>query len=212
VLGIPFATFLAISLAISLASRARAGGVVYVGNAQLVITIAVEIGLALVIVPYLAKQGWRPRSIAGLPTLFDLLRGLGVCLAAYLAIYLVFGALYFVAPAVAETFRAPLITGTVSPIVLVAVVIINPAFEEFLWLGYIIPAFGARYGVAIAIAVSIALRVAAHAYQGTLALITILPMATVFTWYFIRTGRLWPVIIAHMLADSVGLLLLAPGR
>ena len=94
---------------------------------------------------------------------------------------------------------------------MITTAIINPVFEEFLWIGYAIPAVGARYGLHIAIAVSIALRVAVHAYQGSLAFVTILPISLVFTWYSIRTSRLWPLIVAHVLADGLALVLL-PAR
>jgi membrane protease YdiL (CAAX protease family) len=181
-------------------------------DARLGATIGVEFTFVLVIVPYLGKQGWRPQAIAGSPTPFDLLRGFGVFLAAYLAVYLVFVTLYFAAPGAAAAVLSHRITGSVSPLTAITTAIINPVFEEFLWLGYAIPAIGARYGLNIAIAVSIALRVAVHAYQGSLAFVSILPIALVFTWYFIRRGRLWPLIVAHVLADALALALLAPAR
>jgi membrane protease YdiL (CAAX protease family) len=30
------------------------------------------------------------------------------------------------------------------------------------------------------------------------------------TFYFVRTGRLWPVIVAHIIQDSIALSLLGP--
>jgi membrane protease YdiL (CAAX protease family) len=175
-------------------------------------TSAVELALALLIVPYLKTQGWRPQDIGGSPTPLDVVRGAGVIFAAYLSIGLVSLILHFVAPDALAAIRSLRITGTVSPLTVLVVAIINPVFEEFLWLGYAIPALGARYGLRIAIAGSIALRVAVHTYQGTLALVTVLPTAIIFTWYFIRTGRLWPVIAAHMIADALALSLLPAPR
>lgn len=32
------------------------------------------------------------------------------------------------------------------------------------------------------------------------------PMAVVFTLYDVRTKRLWPVIVAHMLSDTLALM------
>jgi membrane protease YdiL (CAAX protease family) len=208
VLGIPTALFLAVSLT----WLVRTGGFVRISDARLGATIGVELAFTLAIVPYLRKQGWRPRGIAESPAPFDLLRGFGVFLAANLAVYLVFLSLYFAAPAAAAVMRSPRITGTLSPLTVIITAIINPVFEEFLWLGYAIPAIGARYGLNIAVAGSIALRVAVHAYQGSLAFMSILPIALVFTWYFVRTGRLWPVIVAHMMADALSLAFLAPTR
>jgi membrane protease YdiL (CAAX protease family) len=207
-LGFPSALFFTVSLGWLL----RTGGIVRITDARMGTTIAVELALALFIVPYLKTQGWRPQDIGGSPTPFDVVRGAGVIFAAYLSIGLVSLILHFVAPDALATIRSLRITGTVSPLTVFVVAIINPVFEEFLWLGYAIPALGARYGLRIAIAGSIALRVAVHTYQGTLALVTVLPTAIIFTWYFIRTGRLWPVIAAHMIADALALSLLPAPR
>lgn len=196
----------------SIARLVSTGGIVRVSDARLRATIALELVLAFFILPYLRKQGWHPRAIAGSPEPFDLVRGFGVFLGAYLAIALVYIILYFAAPATAVALRIPRITGTISPLTVMITAIINPVFEEFLWIGYAIPALGARYGLRIAIGASIALRVAVHAYQGGLALVSILPVALVFTWYFIRTGRLWPLIVAHVLADALALAFLGPAR
>ncbi|MFN2564160.1 MAG: CPBP family intramembrane glutamic endopeptidase [Gemmatimonadaceae bacterium] len=95
-------------------------------------------------------------------------------------------------------------TGTVSAPVAIAGAIINPFFEEFLFLGYGITAVE-RFGLRTAIVVSVALRTAIHAYQGAMALVGILPMAIVFTLYYVRTRRLWPVIVAHIIMDALGL-------
>jgi membrane protease YdiL (CAAX protease family) len=119
--------------------------------------------------------------------------------------------LHFAAPGAAAAVHSHRITGTVSAFTVITTAIINPVFEEFLWIGYAIPAVGARYGLHIAIAVSIALRVAVHAYQGSLAFVTILPISLVFTWYSIRTSRLWPLIVAHVPANGLALVLL-PAR
>jgi len=83
--------------------------------------------------------------------------------------------------------------------------ILNPIFEEFLWLGYAIPTLSARTGLSRAVAISLALRLSVHAYQGVAAFVGILPVGVVFTWYFARTGRLWPVIVAHAVMDAVPL-------
>ena len=45
-----------------------------------------------------------------------------------------------------------------------------------------------------------------HAYQGPMAVIGILPLGLVFTYYFARSRRLWPAVVAHMIFDTIGLL------
>ena len=86
--------------------------------------------------------------------------------------------------------------------------IYNAVFEELLWLALGMAAFR-RFGVVPAAAISVALRLLAHAYQGPLALITVLPIGVLFTVYYIRTRRLWPIIVAHAFQDILALTLLA---
>ena len=84
-------------------------------------------------------------------------------------------------------------------------VIVNPVYEEFLWLGYGITALQ-RYGTRTAVLVSVALRLSVHLYQGRMAFVSILPLAVVFTLYFVKTKRLWPIIVAHLLFDTLALM------
>jgi membrane protease YdiL (CAAX protease family) len=57
--------------------------------------------------------------------------------------------------------------------------------------------------------VSAALRLLAHGYQGPLALVTVLPVGILFTLYYARTWRIWPVIVAHAFQDTLALTMLA---
>jgi membrane protease YdiL (CAAX protease family) len=86
--------------------------------------------------------------------------------------------------------------------------IFNAVFEELLWLGLGFAAFR-RLGVGPAAAISIGLRLLVHAYQGPLAVITVLPIGVLFTLYYVRTRRLWPIIVAHAFQDTLALTLLA---
>jgi membrane protease YdiL (CAAX protease family) len=86
--------------------------------------------------------------------------------------------------------------------------LINAVFEELLWLGLGFAAFR-HFGVAFAGTMSAGLRSLAHAYQGPLALVTVVPISIVFTLYYIRTRRMWPIILAHAFQDLIALGMLA---
>ena len=53
------------------------------------------------------------------------------------------------------------------------------------------------------IAASAVLRGSYHLYQGVSAGLGNIVMGVVFAWYFHKTGRVWPLIIAHFLIDAV---------
>lgn len=54
-----------------------------------------------------------------------------------------------------------------------------------------------------AIAASSVLRGSYHLYQGISAGFGNIAMGIVFAWYFHRTGKVWPLVLAHFLIDAV---------
>ena len=81
---------------------------------------------------------------------------------------------------------------------------VNPVFEEVFVCGYLVAVLKPWKGAAFAINASTALRLAYHLYQGTPA-VAIIPLGLLFALWFARTGRLWPVILAHAAFDVIGL-------
>jgi len=166
-----------------------------------------EILLTALLVPWLRLRGWTPGAIAGTPLPADIARGAAVWLLAMgcnWALWLVFSTLSpDAAAALAGETR---FTGDpAGPLAIVVISVVNPIFEEFLWLGYGVARLADRLGLRPALALSIGLRLAVHTYQGPWAVLGILPVGLAFTWYYGRTRRLWPVVVAHVLGDALGL-------
>jgi membrane protease YdiL (CAAX protease family) len=86
-----------------------------------------------------------------------------------------------------------------------AVSLLNPMFEELLVLAYVVQSMRKRFGLMTAMNVSIAIRLMYHLYQGPLAVIPIALFGVLVTVVYVRLGRLWPVVVAHALLDLVGL-------
>jgi membrane protease YdiL (CAAX protease family) len=87
----------------------------------------------------------------------------------------------------------------------VAVSVINPVFEEVFVCAYVITALKDRVGVTTAVNVSAGIRVFYHLYQGAVGVVGVAPLALLFAYGFARTGRLWPLIVAHALTDFTAL-------
>ena len=205
VLGIPSALFLTSSIRWRLVHQ----GAVVFSDSRLLLTLGLEAVLAAALLPFLSRRGWNPLAVSPPPEGADIVRGLLIWVALVVALYVsVLVTSAFVHDMVAF-LKARQFTGHISPAVVVAASLINPIFEEFLWLGYAIPSLTSRFGIAAACAVSIVLRVSVHLYQGPLAFISVLPIAIVLTWYYVRTGRLWPTVVAHVIVDALGLARLA---
>ena len=109
-----------------------------------------------------------------------------------------------VAPDFLAAARASPIYGALSWWAALAALVINPLFEEGLWLAYGVSTLRHSIGLRAAALASITLRVLVHYNQGPHALISVLPVALVFTFYYLRTGRLWPVIVAHVTINAFG--------
>jgi membrane protease YdiL (CAAX protease family) len=82
---------------------------------------------------------------------------------------------------------------------------INGMFEEVFVAGYVITALSRVRGIWTAINVSTVIRLLYHLYQGPLALITIIPLGLIFGHFYVRSRQLWPLILAHILIDIIGL-------
>jgi len=205
VLGVPTVLFLSSSLRWRLLHQ---GSVVFT-DTRLLLTLVLEAAITAALLPYLLRRGWNPLSVTPPPESADVMRGLLIWVALVVALYVSVLVTSAFVHDMTAFLKARQFTGHISPAVVVTASLLNPIFEEFLWLGYAIPAVTSRFGIAAACAVSIILRVSVHLYQGTLAFVAVLPIAIVLTWYYVRTGRLWPTVVAHVIVDALGLARLA---
>ncbi len=149
---------------------------------------------------FLGARNWSSDDIGLRPSLRDTLIGSGLALAAFLlwlALALVF----------ADDPQPAAAAGPTLPLALVVLIsVVNPVFEETFVTGYVITVLKRHDHVFAAIGISVALRVLYHLYEGFDALIGIAPGALLFAAWYARSGRLWPVIVAHALLDFVALL------
>ena len=168
-------------------------------NREALTTLGIEGVFALVFVPWLWWRGWRMPMLTADSGPLDVPRGIILWLLAYLALGLVFGAVSLFEKSLAE----PTVKVQLSDFVMIAVSILNAVFEELLWLAYGVTALARRIGLRRACIASVVLRTSVHAYEGPLAVLGVLPIGIVFTWYYARTRRVWPVIVAHALQDAI---------
>ncbi|TXI49420.1 CPBP family intramembrane glutamic endopeptidase [Mycolicibacter arupensis] len=161
------------------------------------------------------RSGWGPARIGlgGWPSRRDVAGGLG--LAALiglpgLGLYLLARALGLnadVIPAALNDtwWRAPM---------LVLIAFANALAEEVIVVGYLLTRLSQlRISPRVALICSALLRGAYHLYQGFGAGLGNIAMGLVFGYAWQRTGRLWPLILAHALIDAiafVGYALFAP--
>ncbi len=160
-----------------------------------------EVIACTLLVAFLGARNWSSDDLGLRPSLRDTLIGFVLALAVFLLWFTL--ALIF-ADSVQPPADAPAPVLPLALIVLISVV--NPVFEELFVSGYVITVLKRHDQMWAAIAISVALRVLYHLYEGFDALIGIAPGALVFAVWYARTGRLWPLIVAHALLDFAALL------
>lgn len=167
--------------------------------------------LTLPIAAFLRRRGWRWADMSEPVVPRDVVRGAGVWLYTALIYYGFRLGLWLIWPRASTEAFTMQVSGVFSWTPMLVAAILDPIAEELLWLGYIVNALRHR-GVLFAAIVSIGLRTMVHAYQGPLALVAILPIGVMFTRYYLRTRRLGPVIVAHIIQDMLAFVVLSLHR
>jgi membrane protease YdiL (CAAX protease family) len=167
-----------------------------------------EVVILVLLGLFLWVRGWSASRLGLAPSWFE--TGLGLPLA--VIYYLLYAAVATAAASASPRIQAALdatqlIGGPLSWPTIALVSVVNPVFEEVLLCGYLMSVVRERAGVVAAVNASVALRAFCHFYQGAIGLIGIVPLALLFGWWYARTSKLWPLIIAHALLDLAALAL-----
>jgi membrane protease YdiL (CAAX protease family) len=177
-------------------------------NQALTATIVIEILQFAFLAWFLKVRGWTLEKFGLAVTARGTLWGLGL-LAGVWAITIVVQVIattVFDFDMPAAMGRYPKAVGLSMEVVFIASTV-NGVFEELFVAGYVISVLKPVRGLWAAVNVSTALRMLYHLYQGPLGLLTIVPMGLLLGHVYARTGQLWPLMVAHVLLDIVGLAL-----
>ncbi len=153
---------------------------------------------------FLSFRGWKIQQLGLVPSIRDTLIGIGLFVVAYTA-YLVVWLIFNNIVTGLEDQSRGLVSSGLSLTTVLIVSILNPIFEEVFVCGYIITALRKMRSISFAINMSIGIRLVYHLYQGSVGVIGIIPLGFIFAYWYAKTGRLWPVVIAHGLIDFLGL-------
>lgn len=168
----------------------------------LLLVVAIEVATGLAALSFLRIRGWKWSDFnlrVSMPeTIFGSL--LFVC-------YTVIGfTMYQLAVAIAgpDFERFVKVETRASLAVVLLVIAVNPLFEELFEVAYNTRALE-KQGAGVAITTSAVIRFVCHLYQGPVATVTVLPIGLLFAFVYWRWRRLWPLVVAHGLADWFGL-------
>lgn len=171
---------------------------------ELYFTIILECVVLVLLGGFLKARGWTLRGLGFRFNVLDPAIAFLLLIGAYLSVIVV---LMFSAVFLFQEVPEQPVVADVSVGVAILVSIINPVFEELFVLGYVVSFFKlTKKDFWLAVSISVLIRVSYHLYQGVYGLLSILPVGVIFTIWFARTGRIWPVIIAHAAIDLIGLM------
>ena len=176
-------------------------------GAHLRFLIVYELVVMAALLSFLYLRSWDLQQVGFSPSIKEKFVGVGLALGAYVAnlvIWLL--ALNVTSGADQVIGGANLIEPGLSIAIIIAVSIVNPVFEEIFVCGYVISSLKTRRGFWVAINASVFIRLIYHLYQGAVGVIGIISLGLIFAYWYARSGRIWPLIIAHAVFDFFGLL------
>jgi uncharacterized protein len=175
-------------------------------NAALLGSVIYELLVLGVLGLFLRARGWTFARLGLRPSWGDSALGVPLALGAYFAYALLWLVIVSAWPRIGQIGAATHLVGAhLRWLNVLLVSAINPVFEEVFVCAYVIAALSERHGATAAINVSAAIRVFCHFYQGVVGVLAIVPMALLFAYWYARTRRLWPLIVAHAILDLAGL-------
>jgi membrane protease YdiL (CAAX protease family) len=166
-----------------------------------------ELMLLAPLIWLLHRRGWTAARVGLTPSWPDTAIGVGLMILAYGVYVILFAAVWTIVDASAPVgeWESPA-TAPIDLTTILAVSAVNGLFEELFVCGYLITVVKDARGFWPAINASTALRLLYHMYQGTAAIVSILPLGLIFGYWYARTGRLWPLVVAHVIFDVLALL------
>jgi len=168
-----------------------------------------EVFALAVLGSFLGARKWTFERLGIAVDLRDTVIGLGLMAVVYAFMWLFEAVASAISPGVVAKASTALRAG--EPLGLISVFVkalVSATFEEVFVCAYVITALRDRRGVGMAMNVSVGLRIAYHLYQGALGVLTIAPVGLLFAYWFVRSHRIWPVIVAHTLLEMLELLTL----
>ena len=161
---------------------------------------------------FLHARGWTLERIGLNPNLKETMFGIGLFVAVeFLSQLALLIAIFLVPEFEKQQAEFEAAKGSLNPLLVIALSVVNPIWEEGFLCGYMITALRGRTHWSVAVAASVAIRTVYHFYQGPLGVISILPFGIVLTFCYLRWGRLWPLIVAHVAGDYIPLILYSQG-
>jgi membrane protease YdiL (CAAX protease family) len=170
-------------------------------DSSLMSLVIVEIVLAMVAIAILKGRHYPLRVLLPRPTMAGTIHGVALGAFALLAGSLT---MWVFSGHELSSYNELIGRPAISFLAVRLVSIVNGVYEEVFLLGYVQREL-MPHGAAFALGAGLLVRLLYHTYQGPVGASGVLAFGLVCGLYVLRTGTLWPPVLAHILADIIGL-------
>jgi uncharacterized protein len=180
-------------------------------NEILISNLVYELFVLLWLSAFMKARGWTLERLGFSISLRDTAIGLLLAVVVFCAIWVIEQALGSAAPAMLESAqRFDKVSGELDLWAVITASVVDAVFEELFVCAYVISALKEKKRAAFALNVSIALRVGCHMYQGVYGVLIGGAWGLVFGYWYLKSGRIWPLLVAHAALLLTELLTLSP--
>jgi len=163
-----------------------------------------QLATLAIIGAFLHLRGWTWARLGPAPGWRDLPHGLGLAAATLVGFWVFHAAAALVGLLPIDADDSVRVGSDLDWRLLLAASAVNGFFEEALVCGYLVSALRERPSMWTAIHLSTAIRASYHLYQGEAGAVMV-PMGLAFAWLYSVSGRLWPLVVAHIALDALAL-------
>ncbi len=180
-------------------------------NETLVSNVVYELFVLVWLGAFMRARGWTLERFGFAVTMRDTSIGVLLAIIVFCAVWLIDQALGSAAPAMLESARRfDKVSGELDLWTILLSSAVDSVFEELFVCAYVISALKEKRRDAFALNVSILLRVGCHVYQGVYGVLIGGALGLVFGYWYLKSGRIWPLLVAHFVLQAVELVMLSP--
>jgi len=180
-------------------------------NEILVSNLVYELFVLVWLGAFMKLRGWTLERLGFSISLRDTSIGVFLAIIVFCSVWFIEQALGSTAPAMLESARRfDKISGELDVWAMLMASVVDAVFEELFVCAYVISALKEKRRASFALNVSIALRVGCHIYQGVYGVLIGGLWGVVFGYWYLKSGRIWPLLVAHAVLLFIELVMLSP--
>jgi membrane protease YdiL (CAAX protease family) len=177
----------------------------HITNDHLLALLIIETPIIVLLGVFLKTRGWTLARLGLALNVMDTAIGMGLAVVFLVVNTMIWMLLRSMDVSPSYLSAEGIVSGTFSIPIVIGASLVNALYEEMFVCAYIISVAKENERLAFGVNASVAIRLSYHLYQGGVGVITIIPFGLMCAWWFAKTGRIWPIVVAHAGIDIIAL-------